>query len=182
MEEARFGLDSKMPEVQGNAPWEQNYQRSNKMTKAHIIGFLVSVVAAIPVTYLWSEFLHKMLEKHKQPEDTKPTRIRWVAITMGVVERLLFTVFVGWSVSGAAGFIGSWILVKQLGGWNRLTLSKNQTYGIALFFIGLLGNAMSLLFGLVGGLIILSATGGEPAKNTMPLPPSNIQSNAVLQN
>ena len=124
------------------------------MATKHFIGFLISVVVAMPVTYFWSMFLHKLLEKHKQQEDKEATRIKWIPSTIGVAERILFTVLIGWNVSGTAGFIGSWILVKQLGGWN--SWGKGTTYNRAVFFVGLLGNTMSVLFGVVGGLIIYS--------------------------
>jgi hypothetical protein len=125
------------------------------MMSRYLIGFLVSVVAAIPATYLWSVFLHRMIERHRQTDDKEATRIHWIPLTVGILERILFTVLVGWNVTGAAGFIGSWVLVKQLGGWNSWG-NKGTTYSRAVFFVGLLGNAMSVLFGVVGGLIIFS--------------------------
>jgi hypothetical protein len=133
------------------------------MTQVEIKGYIIALAVsllAIPATSWWSNYLHARLEEQnvaKVVTDRTPLRIKWIACYIGIAERIIFAVLVGWSVSGAAGFIGSWVLAKQLGGWN--TWSKGTTYGIALFFLGLLGNAMSVLLGVIAGLIIFKARG-----------------------
>jgi len=125
--------------------------------KLYIIALTVSALA-IPVTWWWSNYLHAQLEKETLPTPKPPTRIKWIACYIGIAERIVFAVLIGWSVSGAAGFIGSWVLAKQLGGWNSWG-KEGTTHSIALFFLGLLGNAMSVLLGVVAGLIIFKAKG-----------------------
>jgi len=124
------------------------------MNEQILIGLGISIGIATPVTLAWSEFLHWLVRHPDDPKE-KAVRIRWIPITTGVMERILFTVLIGWSVSGSAGFIGSWVLVKQLGGWN--SWGKGTHHGVKLFFIGMLGNAMSVLFGVIGGLVIFRA-------------------------
>jgi hypothetical protein len=119
----------------------------------YLLGYSLSVVVAVPVTYLWSLFLHRLVAKHKTAEDEQAGRVLWIPLLVGVFERAIITTLVGWQVSGTAGFIGAWVAVKSAGGWS--TWSKGTTYGRAVFFTGLLGSAMSILFAVVGGLIIV---------------------------
>jgi hypothetical protein len=118
----------------------------------YLLGYSLSVVAALPVTFLWSWLLHKLVAKHKTAEDTQAERVLWIPLLMGVFERAIITTLVGWQVPGTAGFIGAWVAVKSAGGWS--SWSKGTTYGRAVFFTGLLGSAMSILFAVFGGLII----------------------------
>ena len=120
------------------------------------LGYGISVLVAWPITYWWSAWLHDRVGRHKlKPEDPEqePTlRIPWIPTTIGIFERILFATLVGWNVPGAAGFIGSWITIKALGGW--ASWSKGTTYGRAVFGVGLLGSCLSAIFGVAGGLVI----------------------------
>ncbi len=75
---------------------------------------------------------------------------------MGILERALYTILIGWSVSGAASFIGAWVTIKAVGGWARWGGSKSTMYTRAVFTVGLLGSALSAIFGVVAGLIIVA--------------------------
>ena len=92
------------------------------------------------------------MDKRRTENDPVAERVRWIPITVGGFERAIITTLVRWNVSGSAAFIGAWVAVKTAGGW--ASWSKETTYGRAILFIGLLGNALSILFGLVGGLMI----------------------------
>jgi hypothetical protein len=116
-----------------------------------IIGYLISVIVGIPITYIWSEFLHGKVISYRTKEDAKAERVLWIPILVGVFERLIITTFIIFSVSGTAGFIGAWIALKSAGGW--ATWSKGTTYGRSVFFIGLLGSAMSVSLAILGGFI-----------------------------
>lgn len=118
------------------------------------LAYGLSVFAAMPVTFLWSRFLHKLVRPYKTGRDRQAERIWWIPLAVGVLERAIITTLVGSKVPGTAGFIGAWVAVKSAGGW--LSWSKGTTYGRATLFVGLLGSAMSLLFAIVGGLIIAS--------------------------
>ena len=63
---------------------------------------------------------------------------------------------VGYSVSGAAGFIGAWVTIKAVGGWARWSGDKSD-WARALFSAGLLGSITSVLFGVWSGLLIADA-------------------------
>jgi hypothetical protein len=114
-----------------------------------------------PVTYIWSAALHKRiaalrseliaaealtLEERKQ----YPGRVPWMPAWIGLFERALYCLLIGLDVAGGATFIGVWVGIKLAGGWQ--VWSKGTTYGRAILFAGLLGNAMSVLFGVVAGL------------------------------
>ena len=72
---------------------------------------------------------------------------------VGVIERLFFTIIVGFDVSGAAVAMVSWILVKMATNWHRIIESgDNRQRGLAL--CSMMGSMVSLFFALVGGLII----------------------------
>lgn len=121
------------------------------------LGYAISVLVAWPITLWWSTWLHNRVERYKpKPEDPKQEepahRIPWIPITIGILERVLFTTLVGWNVPGAGAFIGSWIMIKALGGWAKW--SQGTTYGRAVFGVGLLGSSLSAILGVAGGLII----------------------------
>jgi prepilin signal peptidase PulO-like enzyme (type II secretory pathway) len=122
----------------------------------YVAAYGLSVVVGALVTIAAWWLLHKLLSKvHTQPEDKLGAFGAcplWIPPTIGVVERVLYTTLVGWNVSGAAAFIGAWVTIKALGGWQAV--NKGTGYGRAAFFVGLIGSALSVLFGIVGGLMI----------------------------
>ena len=126
----------------------------NKCLLKYLLGYGLSVVVATPVTYFWSWFLHRAIQNHRTPNDPEAERIRWIPLMLGIFERIIITTLVVGKVSGTAAFIGTWVMVKSVGGW--ASWSKGTTYGRAVLMIGLLGSAMSVLFALAGGLLIAS--------------------------
>ncbi len=116
-----------------------------------------------PVTSAWSKALHKRVAFLKNTVDFKDGtnrgvqeseagRVDWIPGWIGFFERALYSLLIGLDVGGGAAFIGVWIGVKLAGGWQ--SWSKGTTYGRATLGVGLLGNAMSVLFGVVAGLVI----------------------------
>jgi hypothetical protein len=77
----------------------------------------------------------------------------WVT---GLIERSFFTIVVAFDISGTATAMIGWITVKMLASKSyKEDYSKSE--GISIFkleFAGLLGNLGSMLFALLGGLII----------------------------
>ena len=118
----------------------------------YLVGYILCGGVAIPVTWLWWKYLIRRTELARD-EERPASRISWFPIATGVLERLIYRTLVGFEVSGAAAFIGAWVTIKAIGGWATWSQDSSK-YGKALFFSGLLGSAMSVLFGLTGGLLI----------------------------
>lgn len=108
---------------------------------------------AWPVTRLWVRGLDSYIDRFRDPDEKASSRIWRLPVIMGIIERIVYTILVGFSVSGAAGFIGSWVTIKAIGGWAKWA-NTNSDYNRAVFSVGLLGSALSVIFGVVGGLII----------------------------
>ncbi len=74
----------------------------------------------------------------------------WVT---GSVERLFFTVLVGLGVLGVPALMLVWLGLKMATNWNHPTWKdKPETRAYALS--ALLGGLVSMLFALIGGLLI----------------------------
>ena len=83
-------------------------------------------------------------EKHKN---------KVMAFWTGTIERLFFTLLVGFEMSGIPTVMVAWIIFKVAPDWERL---KKETMAEELkgpAFVRLLGNVISMIFALVGGLI-----------------------------
>jgi hypothetical protein len=128
-----------------------------------LISIVWASLAGWPVTSAWSRALHKQAEFLKNPVDfergvnrdvqeSEAGRVDWIPGWIGFFERTLYSLLIGLDIGGGATFIGVWIGVKLAGGWQ--SWSKGTTYGRATLGIGLLGSAMSALFGVVAGLVI----------------------------
>ena len=121
----------------------------------YLSGYGISIIVGLPVTYLWSSILYRQLRKYRTDTESQADRIWWIPLAIGILERAIITTLVAFAISGAAGFISGWVAVKSAGGW--ASWSKGTTYGRATLFVGLLGSAMSILFGLIGGIIIVQS-------------------------
>ena len=115
---------------------------------ACLVGLSVSLVGGGLAAHVCLRMLRLTAEK-----DTKGKRVPpWVT---GVVERLFFTCFAAFSFQAAPGAMITWIGLKMLTNWNRLSspdAAENQKQR-ALAFSALLGGLVSMLFALIGGLI-----------------------------
>jgi hypothetical protein len=122
-------------------------------------GYAISVVGGIPVTAAWPEPLYWLLDCYvpRTPEEAEAgavaarERVWWIAVLVGVFERTLITTLVAHDISGSGSFIVTWVGIKMALGWQRWGSGKR--YARAAGFIALLGNAMSILFGLFGGIL-----------------------------
>jgi hypothetical protein len=128
-----------------------------------IVPLIWAPLAGWPVTSAWSRALHRRAAPLKTPVDfssagyreaqeAEAGRVDWIPGWLGFFERILYTLLIGLDIGGGAAFIGVWIGVKTADGWQ--SWSKGTTYGRATLGIGLLGNAMSALYGVVAGLVI----------------------------
>jgi len=118
-----------------------------------------------PVTYYWTDALHKRIADLRKrleslgiltDEEMKqyPGRVPWLIVWIGLFERAFYAILIGMDIAGGATFIGVWIGIKLAGGWQAW--SKGTTHGRAVLFASLLGNAMSMLYGVIAGLVIRS--------------------------
>ena len=81
---------------------------------------------------------------------------------VGSLERLFFTILVAFDISGTAVAMMLWIALKMTRNLDLLKTGekKEDDSGRRMFvFSGLLGSMISMLFALIGGLIIRSYMG-----------------------
>jgi hypothetical protein len=119
-------------------------------------GYVFSVFFGGFPTFLISELLHfyvdckyPMSAMHAYRRHGRP---RFLGFLTGVVERVLITTLVGFEVSGAAGFIGGWVVTKSLGLY--ASSQRPSRYERMRMFVSLLNGTVSVFFGIIGGLII----------------------------
>jgi hypothetical protein len=127
-----------------------------------LLAGLWACLVGLPLTYWWSEAIHKRLDcwRNKlilqkileEADKPYPGRSPWMPAWLGFFERGFYSILIGLDVGGGAAFVGVWIALKMAGGWQ--VRSKGTGYGHAIFVAGLLGNLMSLHYGLVAGLVI----------------------------
>ena len=71
----------------------------------------------------------------------------------GTLERLFFALLVGFDVSGTAIAMILWVAVKMTTEWFTVIQEQKEAWKGQIAFSALLGDVVSLLFALVGGLI-----------------------------
>jgi hypothetical protein len=69
----------------------------------------------------------------------------------GAVERLFFTLWVAWDVSGIGTAMVTWLGPKLLTNWNRFSSQHDEPRVRAFAFSALLAGLLSMLFAFVGG-------------------------------
>ena len=117
-----------------------------------IAAFALSVILGGVVTSIIWWVLHGIVDRTAQATAKKPERVFWIPLVVGVVERILITTMVGWSVGASGAFIATWILIKALGGWSRL--KGESPYFRSVYSVGLICSAISALFAVAGGLLV----------------------------
>lgn len=147
----------KLPEGAVRAASWQNTERARMdacgQLLVNVTAYSVSVLGGAVVTFGWSSILHWKLSQDLKSGDEAgtPKRLLWVPAMLGVFERTLITTFVLFMPIAVGPFVGAWISIKAVGGWG---LFKNPSeYNRALFMIGLLGSAMSVLWAVIVGLL-----------------------------
>ena len=120
-----------------------------------------AVVLGAVFTYWFSTSLHDRVKKlrpqlirgtNQKNKKGPPIRLPWMPFWIGIFERIFFALIIGFGIEGSGAFIAGWIGIKMASGWG--TWSSGEAYGRAVFFAGLLGSALSLLFGISSGLIL----------------------------
>jgi len=76
----------------------------------------------------------------------------------GILERTFFTLLVAFNVSGTGTAMIAWLALKMASGWNSGERSEPGTKkwidAVNTSFVALLAGLASMLFAVVGGLII----------------------------
>ena len=122
----------------------------------YLIGYGVSSVLGGPIAWGCWALLDSLVKAWHLPKGQPPAeRTPWLSMTMGVVERAIYTTLVAFNVPGAGAFIGAWVTIKALGGWSPLTTDRTP-YMQRLFMTGLLSSGVSALMGVLGGILIRS--------------------------
>lgn len=121
-----------------------------------LIGYLFSLLFGHLVTKYWSDLAHCHAQRlRKSDSEPKALRIEWFPCWTGHIERFIFTSLIAFSVSGAASFLAAWVAVKAAGGWARLAKEEGDSpYLRAVYMAGLQASAVSVAFGVIGGLIV----------------------------
>jgi hypothetical protein len=124
----------------------------DETTKAWIVGISFSLIVGGLGTYAFLTALrYSMGEKPKGLFKRTDKEVPgWVT---GSVERLFFTVLVGRESLGAPALMLVWLGLKMATNWNHPTY-KDKPEARAYAFSALLAGLVSMLFALVGGLII----------------------------
>jgi hypothetical protein len=59
-------------------------------------GYSLSVLAGIPVTWIWSEAIHRLIARQFKSEPDHPARTWWMPMLLGITERAMVTTLVIW--------------------------------------------------------------------------------------
>jgi hypothetical protein len=121
------------------------------MTTQWIINWSIGLLGfAVIFGYFITALFTSKLRKHAE-EGVTPDKV--MAFWTGTIERLFFTLLVAFEMSGIPTVLVAWIIFKVAPDWDRL---KKETQAEDLkgpAFVRLLGNVLSMIFALVGGLI-----------------------------
>lgn len=116
-----------------------------------IAGLAFSLVVGHLVTSHFLSLLRKKLELDSLPKG----RRRISPSLTGAIERLFFTVLIGFDMSGASAAMIAWLALKLATNWNHLDWKGNpdaRTRALSALLAGL----VSMLFALIGGVICAS--------------------------
>ena len=72
---------------------------------------------------------------------------------VGLIERTFFTILVAFNLSATSVAMIIWVAVKMLYNWDIVWRERENMTVRSLALSGLLGNIVSMLFALIGGLI-----------------------------
>lgn len=118
----------------------------------YVVGYGVSVgVGAVVIWWFIEKVLRKKYcEKRGENDCGKPSLV-WLPISMGILDRILYTT--AWIISQEV-FIGVWLAVKVARGWKVPEERKATASSVVRYNVFLIGNALCVIFGVSGGMII----------------------------
>lgn len=117
-----------------------------------IMGFAISLGAGQLGVFILLWWVRRHLGEENDPLPRSPIIREVPPEWIGLIERTFFTLIIAFNVSGAGVSMIAWIMVKMFSTWNRL-LKIEDLWAGPFAFSSLLGNLVSMLFALVGGLI-----------------------------
>jgi hypothetical protein len=114
------------------------------------MNWFAGLAISLVLGYLIITFFVGRMRKGTEDEKYKD---KAMAFWTGTIERLFFTLLVAFEMSGIPTVMVAWVIFKVAPDWERLTKEtvKEDQKGPA--FIRLLGNVLSMIFALIGGLI-----------------------------
>ena len=111
-----------------------------------IVGFLVSMFGGAVVLWLLIDCLAwPYIAKGLKNNIGKPQRV--LTLPLGICERASYTAAI---LLGAPGWIGVWLAIKVAAQWHRWQGEERATYNVFL-----IGNILSIFFGILGAWIAL---------------------------
>ncbi len=113
----------------------------HKLLPAYVLGYGISLFGGHILIFL---IMYKLLT---QIGDHEQANFLWQAGCVGFTERLIYTTAI---VVGLSEIIAVWLVMKAAIQWK-----SEETKSVKTFYAYLVGNGLSLIFGLVGGGIIL---------------------------
>lgn len=111
-------------------------------------GLTLSLIVGGLVTWAFLSGLRHSLKLGKKPRSQSGVP-PWVT---GTIERLFFSVLVGFNVSGAPTAMIGWLALKLATVWNQPELKKHPNRK-AFALLALLAGLVSMLFAFLGGMI-----------------------------
>ncbi|MGH8737561.1 MAG: hypothetical protein ACREVC_09410 [Burkholderiales bacterium] len=125
-----------------------------------VIRWLLGMFISLAVGLLTGPILECVRRKYNIETELR-TADRFPAWMLGLIERLFFTIAIAFQISSTIVAMIAWITVKMVSNWNRSTAQKGpDVSGVAM--TALLGGILSMLFALIGGLIIRYGTFNLP--------------------
>lgn len=124
-----------------------------------LFGFgIVAIALGSLVTWFIRKVLRRYVEWYGVPrnelgiDEETEIKHRLQPFLVGVFERTFFTVLLALNVQGVAAGLMLWVAAKMLSGWNRAQVDNfaNRVRS----FNALMMNLTSLMFAVLGGLII----------------------------
>ncbi len=127
------------------------------------VGYYVAAYLVTGITgTLFVTSLYLWVQRTFAPHERNVTR-NWLALLVGVVERILFATSV---LIGKPEFVGVWIVMKVVGQWN-----STRGKGVAAeFMVAQIGTALSILAGVGSGYLMLAVLPPIPTLPKLPLP------------
>ena len=120
-------------------------------------------IFAIGIGWLFTFIFLKVLRTHimlkadqRKEADTYKENLTPLDVhswLIGFTERTFFTILVAFNMSATAVAMIAWVTLKMLCNWNILLRERGNITLRSLAWSALLGNMVSMLFALIGGLI-----------------------------
>lgn len=109
---------------------------------AYILGYGVALLLSTAILYPTMSYLFS------RTKDSVQLQLHWLAASVGFIERVIYVNAV---VFGYHELIAIWLVMKTL-----LEFKAGDSQSVASFYVYLIGTSLSLIFGVMGGQIVLA--------------------------